>query len=355
MKCDRNELSTDNSYVVKMSLIDVLRITGRDDYLANKYDVENDEKMKSAILDVSLLYDNVRGYLGETSYNQNIQKTLKNEPENFFMFNNGLTVVSSELNVVEQNARTKYRFILKGYQLVNGGQTIRSIYDYLKKTNDLDKIEKLRNAQILMRIFKVSDEGLNESNLLKSHIAEYTNSQNAIKANDLKSVDYRQIQIENYLKQKNILYVRKAGDVGEEKTFYEKRVPMELLAKIIYSFNGHPERVTAQKKRLFIDYYDDIFGENLDLEVLPSLIDLYYMIKDIDTSFSDQKACYVIYVMKENDSTYNKEQIRRAIQLIDSAVKSYQPKTKTSDARKMVQKAFKEHLDALLKKKSKLD
>lgn len=341
---NRNELSTEYSYIVKLSLIDVIRITCRDDSLANEYNIENDDKIKGKVLDTSLLYDNVRGYLGETSFNSNIQKTLREEPEKFFMFNNGLTFITADLNVQEQNAKTKYRFSLKGFQLVNGGQTIRSIYSYLNSSDDAI-IEKLRKAQVLIRIFKVSECDDN-SNLMKSHIAEYTNSQNAINVSDLKSVDYRQIQIEEFLKQKNILYVRKAGDVGDEQISYERRVTMTLLAKILYSYIGHPERVSSQKKKLFSNYYEEIFGSSLNLDELPSLINLFYSV--LKEGCSEQKAAYVIYIMTKKSLPFTQNNIKTTIQFLNQAINSYKPKTTASDARKLIQKAFKEHLDASL-------
>lgn len=342
---NRNELSTEYSYIVKLSLIDVIRITCRSDSLANEYNIENDDKIKGEILDTSLLYDNVRGYLGETTFNSNIQKTLQNEPENFFMFNNGLTFITSDLNVREQNAKTKYKFSLKGFQLVNGGQTIRSIYSYLNSSDDAI-IEKLRKAQVLIRIFKVSEGDDENSNLIKSHIAEYTNSQNAINVNDLKSVDYRQIQIEEFLKQNNILYARKAGDVGDERISYERRITMTLLAKILYSYMGHPERVSSQKKKLFSDYYEEVFGNTLNLDELPSLINLFYSVLAEDCS--EQKAAYVIYIMTKKSLSFTQENIKATIQTLNQAINSYTPKTAASDARKLIQKAFKEHLDSLL-------
>lgn len=347
LKCNRNELSTENSYVVKLSLIDVIRIMGRDDALAKKYSNEDDDCLKKSNLDVSLLYDNVRGYLGETSFNLNIQQTLKNEPENFFMFNNGLTFVTEKLDVVEQNARTKYLFSLKGIQLVNGGQTIRSIYDYLNCSDDENKIKNLRTAKILVRIFKVSGEKSDDA--LRSHIAEYTNSQNAIKASDLKSIDYRQIQIENYLKQSGILYLRKAGNVGELGTVYEKRVSMELLAKILYAYYGNPERVTNQKKKLFTSYYNDIFGDGLDIDLVPSIIDLFFKVQKVDTSLTEQECCYVLYIVKRLKRGAVTTKIRNAIGLLKSAEKTYKSGNDISIPRKIIQKDFKDHVDQLIK------
>lgn len=77
----QNKLSTQMSYIVKMSLLDLIRITCNDSELRKKYDNEDDRKLLKVKLDYALLYDNVRGYLGETIYNVNIQKTLLHNSE----------------------------------------------------------------------------------------------------------------------------------------------------------------------------------------------------------------------------------------------------------------------------------
>lgn len=344
LKFTRDAGSTEESYVVKMNLIDVVRISCDDDSLKKKHDYEDDKCVANAKLDISLLFDNVRGFLGQTSYNKNIQKALKAEPENFFMFNNGLTIVTEDLRVASRNGKQKFLFTLKKYQLVNGGQTLRSIYEFLKNSRDLSKLEKLREAQVLVRIFKVGAED-ETGETLKSNIAEYTNSQNAIKVTDLKSIDYKQIQIENYLKQKGILYVRKAGDVGEIDFSYEKRISMELLAKILYSYQGFPEKVTNQKRKLFVDYYNDIFGESLDLDSLPNVINLFFLIRTVDPKITEQESCYVLYILKHLKQKTTSDNILKAIKVLKDSIKTYRAKDDISSARKIIQKKFKEHLD----------
>lgn len=214
----------------------------------------------------------------------------------------------------------------------------------MKNSRDLSKLEKLREAQVLVRIFKVGAED-ETGETLKSNIAEYTNSQNAIKVTDLKSIDYKQIQIENYLKQKGILYVRKAGDVGEIDFSYEKRISMELLAKILYSYQGFPEKVTNQKRKLFVDYYNDIFGESLDLDSLPNVINLFFLIRTVDPKITEQESCYVLYILKHLKQKTTSDNILKAIKVLKDSIKTYRAKDDISSARKIIQKKFKEHLD----------
>ena len=164
--------------------------------IRNKYDYDNSDVLNELKLDMGVLYENVRGYLGNTKYNKNIINTLSECPNRFFMFNNGITITAKDVGVEQKNANTKYLFKLKGMQIVNGGQTLRSIYKFKDiEFND----EKLENAAVLVRIFKTEDNFE-----LTNAIAEYTNSQNAISDADLKSINAVQIKIEKFLAENRI-------------------------------------------------------------------------------------------------------------------------------------------------------
>lgn len=139
---------------------------------------------------------------------------------------------------------------MEGFQIVNVGQTLRTIYAYSKDNFDA---EKLKSAEILVRIFQTEE---NEG--LTNNIAEYTNSQNTISSSDLKSISNFQIKIEIYLGTKGIKYVRKSGDVGDSDLDYTTRVSMEKVAQILYSDMGFPDRAPNQKSQLFDRYYDEI-------------------------------------------------------------------------------------------------
>lgn len=343
---------TDCSYVIRMNLIDVIRICCNDDDLANKYLIEDDSIIKDAILEKALLFDNIRGYLGETNYNNNIKTTIIDEPQNFFMFNNGLTITTSFLDAQLFNSGTKMRFILKDYQLVNGGQTINTIFQYLQSSNDENKISKLRQASVLVRIFKVSDivnaeqtETKKQKGPLKNRIAEYTNSQNSINPQDLKSVSSLQILIQQYLEQKDIEYIRKTGIEANDKQF-SYRITMDQLTKLLYSRQGYPERATNQKRKLYTDYYDNIYvvGENgFNFDEAYDIIIKYFSLRQTYNSYTEQRIYYLIYLIYN----YNIDD-KKADAIINDVLKKY---NYTYPARALIQKGFKIDLDKNIKEK----
>lgn len=336
MKYEESELSSSKSYLVSMTILDLIRITCKNKELRNDYGISEYGPLKHVELEQGVLFDNVRGYLGNTRFNNNIIKTLNTEPSKFFMYNNGITITAKNLVAESKNANKKLLMNVEDFQIVNGGQTLRSIYK--QKTEQFDE-EKLANARVLVRVFQTEDNVA-----LTNNIAEFTNSQNAISSIDLKSVSNLQIQIEQYLKESNILYVRKVGDTGGDFENFKYRISMERMGQIIYSKNGYPDRATNQKRRLFEEYYDDIFKESMDFDNLVDYIEEYFAIKkkyeSLDFKAYEQKYFYVLYL---NTKKYD---IKKNIEFVEESLKIYKKDEKLSIARKLIQKGFRDHIDA---------
>ncbi|CAH0291734.1 AIPR family protein [Peribacillus sp. Bi134] len=333
---EEEDLSSSKSYLIKLSIGELIRITSSSEQMRNKYNYEEMKEVKGLKLDFSVLFDNVRGYLGKTKFNKNIFKTLELEPTKFFMYNNGITMTSKDIEVTPVNGNQKFKIELNDFQVVNGGQTLRTLYDYKDSMYDEEILNK---ANVLVRVFKTGDqEGLTNK------IAEFTNSQNAISPVDLKSLDSLQIKIEEILKDYDILYVRKVGDFGDNDKVYKERISMEKFGQLLYSKQGFPDRASNQKKRIFDSYYEEIFGENkFDIDDAVKLIEKYLEITEEyeNTGYIvyEQKVFYVIYL-----NTFNSD-IKSNIELIEKALIEYKKDQNLSDSRKLIQKGFKEELD----------
>ncbi len=265
MSFTESSLSSSKSYILRLPINELIRITCNNADLRNKYNVEDITELKNTELDFSILFDNVRGLVLKSRFNKNISETLKNESSKFFMYNNGLTITANDITAKPVNANKKVRLTIKSIQVLNGGQTLRTIHSF-NSQDDKNIEDYLSNGEILVRIFKTStDENLN------NRIAEFTNSQNSISNIDLKSLRAEQLQLEQYLDDFNIIYSRKSGDTGlEENKNYEHIISMEKFGQILYSLKGFPEKATNQKKQIFDKYYDEVFGEkNLNIEDSP--------------------------------------------------------------------------------------
>lgn len=347
MSYSETDLSSAKSFVVRITVAELIRITCDKKSFREQSNMENITPLASTGFEYALLFDNVRGFLGETKYNKNIIETLKTEPTKFFMYNNGLTITAENIESDLINAGRKAKIKIENFQVVNGGQTLRSIHKF--NSQDKDNLHNfLSNCEILIRIFKTG----NTTGLINK-IAEYTNSQNAISVIDLKSLAIEQIQIEQFLDENNIIYARKIGDTGiSSSRSYEHKITMEKFAQILYALKGFPEKVSNQKKAIFEKHYNSVFGEaNFKIEESAKIVKRYYEIKKVYETTSkkfqssDQKIFYIFYLDQFFDSNTKKE-----IDFLEETLREYKidNEEEISPARKLIQTKFKDFLDKRL-------
>lgn len=235
--------------------------------------LEDDSSLSSLDVEKDVLYENVRGYILRSKFNGNILRSLDSEPEKFFFYNNGLTIVAKDINSQKVNSNRKIRLQIKDFQVLNGGQTLRTIHKFNK--DNRDNINKLSQASVLVRVMKVTEDDL------KSKISEYTNSQNAISQIDLKSMRTEQVQLQNYLSSHDILYIRKNGDTGDDSKSYKLCVTLQQMGQILYAVKGNPGQVSNKRKDIFTKEYENLFcTENLLSKQTVDYIEIFFRIKE---------------------------------------------------------------------------
>lgn len=294
MSYAESALSSNISYIVHLRLTDLIRITCDDENLRMNDALEEEGQLANVKENREVLFDNVRGLLLKSKYNRNIEYTLTKEPSKFFFYNNGITIVAEDIDYKELNSGRRARLVLKDFQVLNGGQTLRTVHLFNQK-NPKYISDNLSKAEILVRILKVTEEPL------KNKIGEYTNSQNAIKQSDLKALRKEQLELDTYLADHDILYVRKRGDVIQAGKDYKWTIGMERLGQILLAVQGYPEFVSNKKKEIFTTRYEDLFGTpDIISETTVDLIKDYNEIKKSykSTPFdvSDQKIMYILYI-----------------------------------------------------------
>jgi len=127
----------------------------------------------------SIFNDNVRDFQGDNSVNEEIKETINGEhSDGFVLFNNGVTIVSDELNL------TGNTFKLTGYQIVNGCQTSHVLYNNLQ--NITPKI------QIPVKLIVSPDDAV------KNLIIKATNRQTMVKDEELAALTDFQKALEQY-------------------------------------------------------------------------------------------------------------------------------------------------------------
>ena len=140
-----------------------------------------------------ILEANVRSFLSQTGkVNKGIRDTLRNDPERFMAYNNGIVIVADEARITNSEDGSPGIAWLKGLQIVNGGQTTASMYFTKKKYPDTD----LSRVRVPAKIIILGDADEAQEEALISDIALYANSQNSVRQSDLSANKPYHIQVE---------------------------------------------------------------------------------------------------------------------------------------------------------------
>lgn len=302
MSYSDDPLSSNISYIIRLNLAELIRITCDNEEYRKQYNIEKESLLSNVKLEYSVLFDNVRGFIVSSKYNKGILQTLKEEFNNFFLYNNGLTIVADDIVSKKINANNGLIIEIKGFQVLNGGQTLRTIHKYNQDDN-ANITNVLSHTEVLIRLLKIKDESL------KGKIGEYTNSQNSIDYLDLKSLSKEQQDLELYLSSFNIKYIRKKGNVGiVDSKNYDYQLSIQRMGQILLAVKkGLPHEVSNKKKDIFGKYYDDLFlGNDLlspkNIDLIKSFFKILDKYKHTQYKVSDQKVLYVMYMheLKQN-------------------------------------------------------
>ena len=213
-----------------------------------------------------LLEGNVRSFLSaKGKVNKSIQNTIKNYPEMFFAYNNGIAATATEIET-EMTENGPIITFIKDLQIVNGGQTTASITNTLLTAKKGENVE-LEKVFVPMKI-SVLEHAMAERIIPK--ISEYSNSQNKVEASDFFSNHPFHIRIEDYSKKTPI--PSRGGNQFQQYWFYERARGQYNQGKI--KFGG---RASELKK------YTDRYPENMVIKMvdLAKYMELYECRPDI--------------------------------------------------------------------------
>ncbi len=139
----------------------------------------------------SLLEKNVRTFLQfKGKVNKGIRRTIREEPDMFFSYNNGISTTASQIEIKEKG-RSLFITRLYNWQIVNGGQTTASIAATLN-----DKDVDLSRIFVPMKV-SVTRQIETEDELIKK-ISTFANSQTVIRNSDFSANENYLIELEKY-------------------------------------------------------------------------------------------------------------------------------------------------------------
>lgn len=222
-----------------------------------------------------LLEKNVRSFLQFKGVNRGIKSTIKNEPEKFIAYNNGLTITATDAKVYYQK-KSWYLSSLEDFQIVNGGQTTASIYFSRKEGLDISKVK------VMAKINVAKNTKTSELDALISKISEFSNSQSRVSRVDLRSRSPKLVQLKRLsetvmtpsggywfferAKGEFNTRVRKDNNPAKLKREFppEKRFTKEVLAKYYCAWGDIPFLVKKGGEKIFRLFIEELEPEEGD-------------------------------------------------------------------------------------------
>ena len=200
----------------------------------------------------SLLERNIRRYLGlhTNRVNTAIHETLRapDKSDKFYFYNNGITAVCDrfDYNAFQQS---DYQVQLKNMQVINGGQTCKTIQETLN--GSLPNLFG-KSAYLLIRVYQLADTHKE----FVQDITYATNSQNPVDLRDLRSNDEMQKQLELGMSGLGYTYKRQREEGGGESAVITSSTVAEAVLAI---WRERPHQAKFRRKEHFGKLYEDIF------------------------------------------------------------------------------------------------
>ena len=210
-----------------------------------------------------LLERNVRRFLGHTNrINTEIRDTLldPDRSPNFYFYNNGITVICDrfDFNALQ---RSDHRVQLRNLQIVNGGQTCKTIHQTLG-----DNPACADESSVLIRIYQLPDDARE----VIGDITRETNSQSPVDLRDLRSNDELQRALALGMEQLGYTYKRHRDDAGVAADTVTSGMVAEAVLAV---WRERPHQAKFRRREHFGKLYDTIFRDlNAAQALLATLI-----------------------------------------------------------------------------------
>ena len=196
--------------------------------------VSNIYRMYEAALlkEYPLFKENIREYLGKSPINDGIKRTLESDTKerlNFFYYNNGITIICDTAKN-QGMIQGKNPLKLTKPQIVNGCQTVNTIYEVIKNyaKRDQSSVEKeFGNVYIMAKVL-VKKRETNPDFYMD--IVKYTNKQNALTEKAFTSNREEFATLKKRLEERGFLVLVQGSDKHQfEKEYSDTKKLMDLL------------------------------------------------------------------------------------------------------------------------------
>jgi len=222
-----------------------------------------------------LFEDNIREYLGKNPINKGIIDTLRSKSDrpNFFYYNNGITIICSKIESVNKNSLKLFQ-----PQIVNGCQTVNSIFEVLNDYPETEIDEEFKQTFVMVKILLFDEKTKDQKteNFYKD-IVKYNNKQNSINENAFGAKKQIFEKMQDEFKERGFLLMVKPSD---KNTFNKEYESDASQIKILSISNRYSNKIG-----IHCDKISDI------LIPLEKLIQIYMsFVKDEHSAYTKKNA-----------------------------------------------------------------
>jgi len=220
-----------------------------------------------------LFTENIRNFLGTSTVNDEILKTIKTDPDNFIYFNNGITILCDSIKKKPIGGADKAigAFVCNNIAVVNGAQTLGSIGS-LHTSNP----EELAKVKVFVKFISLEDSPVG----FGQRVTIATNTQNKVEKKDFVSLDTEQARIKIELKLENIDYHYKRTDekvTPDDNNYLLEEVGFSLAA--LFDNVDYSTMVKKESGKLWEDVtkqpYTDLFNQNTSAQKIIKALKIY--------------------------------------------------------------------------------
>lgn len=243
----------------------------------------------------SLFYKNVRNPLLQSNFNEDIKKTAEDNPAYFWYYNNGITAITYLLPEIREQAE---HIKLTGLQIINGAQTVYSLYQAYKNASPTKRKLMDSEAAVTLRLLKSGGKDFD------LNVTRYTNSQNPVNDRDFCANDDIQLALQQASYQTNTWYEKRRGEFRHLPEGV-RAVSSEVFANVYLAYHLQMPATVVKNH-----HEQKVIGKNLNFISHKNHKDgMYEEVFNSKTHFNDMlSAFYISDIFRTAFSLANKEQ-----------------------------------------------
>lgn len=193
----------------------------------------------------SILAKNVRLALSDSEINEGLLKTLSSEPDKFWYFNNGITVLCEKIDKSAAGGTDRRIGVFRATNasIVNGAQTASVLHKFRQQGGDLSSV------QVMARFISLNGTG----EAFSSEVTRATNTQNRIGGRDFVALDPQQKRIKDEFSVAGYTYTYRTGEESPSPDS-----GCDLTQATVALACAYSPQLATQAKREISRLWDDI-------------------------------------------------------------------------------------------------